>query len=152
MEASNVFPGGAGRSYEILAIAEITDPNASGVIFARGSRFGGHAFFLKGKKLSYVYNFLRIKPEQALTSSVLFPGRYTFGFEFVREKAGQYHISIGTGMLDANDKFVAQDLFKTQPGTFTLSGDGLCVGCDSGDNVSQEYRYLVPSQAVRSRP
>ena len=28
---------------------------------------------------------------------------------------------------------------KTQPGHFTLSGDGLCVGYDSADAVSQEY-------------
>jgi arylsulfatase len=29
---------------------------------------------------------------------------------------------------------------KTQPGKFTLSGDGLCVGYDSGDAVSSEYK------------
>ena len=29
---------------------------------------------------------------------------------------------------------------KTQPAKFTLSGDGLCVGYDSGDAVSQEYK------------
>jgi arylsulfatase len=29
---------------------------------------------------------------------------------------------------------------KAQPGKFTLSGDGLCVGFDSGDAVSQEYK------------
>ena len=29
---------------------------------------------------------------------------------------------------------------KTQPGKFTLSGDGLCVGYDSGDAVSREYK------------
>lgn len=28
---------------------------------------------------------------------------------------------------------------RTQPGKFTLSGDGLCVGYDSGDNVSEDY-------------
>jgi arylsulfatase len=28
---------------------------------------------------------------------------------------------------------------KTQAGRFTLSGDGLCIGRDSGDSVSQEY-------------
>lgn len=28
---------------------------------------------------------------------------------------------------------------KTQLGKFTLSGDGLCVGYDSGDAVSQDY-------------
>jgi arylsulfatase len=29
---------------------------------------------------------------------------------------------------------------RTQAGKFTLSGDGLCVGFDSGDAVSQEYQ------------
>jgi hypothetical protein len=29
---------------------------------------------------------------------------------------------------------------KTQPAKFTLSGDGLCVGYDSGDAVSAEYK------------
>jgi hypothetical protein len=29
---------------------------------------------------------------------------------------------------------------KTQEGKFTLSGDGLCIGRDSGDNVSEEYK------------
>ncbi len=28
---------------------------------------------------------------------------------------------------------------KTQPGKFTLSGDGLCIGYDSGDAVSEQY-------------
>ena len=40
-----------GRSYKILADVEITDPNCSGVIFAHGSRFGGHSLFIKDKKL-----------------------------------------------------------------------------------------------------
>jgi hypothetical protein len=29
---------------------------------------------------------------------------------------------------------------KTQTGKLTLSGDGLCVGFDSGDAVSSEYK------------
>ena len=29
---------------------------------------------------------------------------------------------------------------KTQSGKFTLSGDGLCIGRDSGDAVSEEYK------------
>jgi hypothetical protein len=28
---------------------------------------------------------------------------------------------------------------RAQIGKFTLSGDGLCVGYDSGDNVSDQY-------------
>ena len=29
---------------------------------------------------------------------------------------------------------------RAQVGKFTLSGDGLCIGFDSGDNVSNEYK------------
>lgn len=41
--------------------------------------------------------------------------------------------------LYVNDRIVAQGEMKTQPGKFTLSGDGLCIGRDSGDAVSEEY-------------
>ncbi len=46
-----------GRSYKILANVEITESDCEGVIFAHGSRFGGHTLFIKDKKLHYVYNF-----------------------------------------------------------------------------------------------
>jgi arylsulfatase A-like enzyme len=128
-----------GRSFKILADVQIDKADASGVIFAHGSRFGGHSLFIKNKKLYYVYNFLGIKPEQQFVSGELSPGKYTLGIEFTREKAGKYGESIGTAKLYVNDKVVAQGDMRTQPGKFTLSGDGLCVGCDSGDNVSQEY-------------
>ena len=42
-------------------------------------------------------------------------------------------------VLSPVDKVVAQGPMRTQPGTFTLSGHGLCIGYDSGDNVSQVY-------------
>jgi arylsulfatase len=129
-----------GRSYKILANIEITDPNASGVIFAHGSRFGGHSLFIKDKKLYYVYNFLGIKPEQKFVSAELKPGKYTVGMEFIRETTGKNGESLGRTKLYVNDQIVAEGPMRTQPGKFTLSGDGLCVGYDSGDAVSQEYK------------
>jgi arylsulfatase A-like enzyme len=131
-----------GRSFKILANLEITDPNASGVIFAHGSRFGGHALFIKNRKLHYVYNFLGIKPEQHfVSSSDLRPGKFTVGMEFVRgDKPGPNGESLGKTTLFIDDKPVAAGDMRTQAGKFTLSGDGLCVGFDSGDAVSQEYQ------------
>src|SRR5262249_17383026 len=74
-----------GRSYNILADVELTDPDAHGVIFAHGSRFGGHSLFIKDHKLFYVYNFLGIAPEQRLVSNGLKPGKYIVGMSFTRE-------------------------------------------------------------------
>ena len=129
-----------GRSYKILADVEIEDADCSGVIFAHGSRFGGHALFIKDRKLHYSYNFLGIKPEQQFVSQELAPGKYTLGMEFAREKSGQHGESHGTTTLYVNDKAVAQGAMRTQAGKFTLSGDGLCIGRDSGDAVSEDYK------------
>jgi arylsulfatase len=128
------------RSYKIIADVEIKEADCSGVIFAHGSRFGGHALFIKDKKLHYVYNFLGIKPEQKFISNELAPGKYTLGMEFTREKTGEYNASEGTTKLYVNEKVVAEGPMKTQAGKFTLSGDGLCIGYDSGDAVSEDYK------------
>jgi len=132
-----------GRSFKILADVELTN-DSSGVIFAHGSRFGGHSLFIKDKKLFYVYNFLGIKPEQKFISGELKPGKYTLGMEFIREGAGKYQESIGKTKLYVNEKVVAEGPMKTQPGKFTLCGDGLCVGFDSADAVSEEYKGSNP--------
>jgi arylsulfatase A-like enzyme len=129
-----------GRSYKILADVEITNPVCSGVIFAHGSRFGGHALFIKDKKLHYVYNFLGIKPEQKFVSPELAPGKYTLGMEFVREGAGPNGESLGKTKLYVGDKVAAEGPMRAQVGKFTLAGDGLCIGYDSADAVSEEYK------------
>src|SRR5262245_5097219 len=128
-----------GRSYKIIADVELTAVT-SGVIFAHSSRFGGHALFIKDKKLYYVYNFLGIKPEQKFISKELKPGKQTLGMEFVRQKAGESGESIGKTTLYVNEDAVASGDMKTQFGKFTLAGDGLCIGRDSGDAVSEEYK------------
>ena len=127
-----------GRSYGIVANIEIKDANCSGVIFAHGSRFGGHSLFIKDKKLYYVYNFLGITEQQMVSGSIA-PGKYTVGMEFTKESAGPYKESVGTAKLYVNDKEVANMQMKAQVGKFTLVGDGLCVGYDSGDPVSKQY-------------
>ncbi|MCF6307985.1 MAG: arylsulfatase [Flavobacteriaceae bacterium] len=133
-----------GRSYKILANVDVTK-NTSGVLFAHGSRFGGHSLFIKDSKLYYVYNFLGIKPEQVFESSIkLTPGKHTLGMEFIRESTGENGESIGSTKLFINEKVVAEGPMRTQAGKFTLSGDGLCVGYDSGDAVSE--LYPSPSQ------
>jgi arylsulfatase len=47
---------------------------------------------------------------------------------------------MGKTKLYVNDQVVAEGPMRTQPGKFTLAGDGLCVGYDSADAVSREYK------------
>ncbi len=128
-----------GKSFKIVSNVTISDDNTSGVIFAHGSRFGGHSLFIKDHKLYYVYNFLGITQQQLVSPETIKPGNYTFGMEFFKEKAGAHGESIGTAKLYINDKEVATGPMTAQVGKFTLVGDGLCVGYDSGDPVSKLY-------------
>jgi hypothetical protein len=73
-------------------------------------------------------------------SPELKPGKYTFGVEFTKESTGTYHESLGKARLYVNDQVIAEGPMRTQAGKFTLSGDGLCIGRDGGDNVSQECK------------
>ena len=132
-----------GRSYKIIADV-ILEQGAEGVLFAHGSRFGGHSLFLKDNRLVYVYNFLGIPPEQSFTSDELAPGPHTLGVEFVREGAGEHGESVGTATLYVDDRAVASGPMRAQVGKFTLCGDGLCVGWDSADPVSAQYRNPFP--------
>ncbi len=129
-----------GRSYKILANVDIKDNSASGVLFAHGSRFGGHSLFIKNKKLYYVYNFLGVEEQKFVSNVNLTTGKHTLGMEFTRSDKGPYGESMGSMKLYIDEKEVASGPMKTQPAKFTLSGDGLCVGYDSGDAVSNEYK------------
>jgi hypothetical protein len=46
------------RSYTIGALIDIPAPGAEGVLFSYGSRFGGHALYIKDSRLHYVYDFV----------------------------------------------------------------------------------------------
>jgi arylsulfatase len=127
-----------GRSYKIIADVNLTS-DSRGVIFAHGSRFGGHALFIKDRQLYYVYNFLGLKPEQKFVSEPLSPGKHALGMAFVRDKSGKYGESLGKTQLYVDDEVVAEGPMRAQCGPFTLCGDGLCVGFDSADKVSEEY-------------
>jgi hypothetical protein len=133
-----------GVSYKILAEVEIANTSAQGVILAQGSRFGGHALFIKDKKLHYVYNFLGLKPEQHLESEPLEPGTYVLGVEFIKESQGERRESHGTAKLYVGEDVVAEAPLRTQTGHFSLCGEGRSIGRDTGDSVSEQYTPFFP--------
>jgi len=141
--AESVAVNVRGRSYKIIADV-ILEEGAQGVLFAHGSRFGGHSLFIKDGRLNYVYNFLGIPPEQTFTSEALTPGKHALGVEFIRESAGEHGESIGTAKLYVDDQVVAEGPMRAQVGKFSLGGDGLCVGYDSADPVSGQYANPFP--------
>ena len=70
---------------------------------------------------------------------MLAPGKHLLGVSFTREKTGRFGESLGTTRLYVDDKVVAEGPMRAQVGHFTLCGDGLCIGFDSADKVSEVY-------------
>ena len=62
------------RNYIIGAWVDIPAPGASGVLFAQGSHFGGHALYVKDNRLHYDYNFVGMLDQQVVATEDL-PGR-----------------------------------------------------------------------------
>ncbi len=128
-----------GRSYSIAAEVTIDDQKAEGVLFAQGGRFGGHSLYIKDGTLHYVYNWLG-EFEQTVSSEKKIPsGRHTFSARF--EKKGVEGSSpTGKVELFVDEKVVGTGDIKTQPAYFSLAGEGLSVGRDSGQPVSRGYK------------
>jgi arylsulfatase len=127
-----------GVSYKVLAEVEFAG-DSEGVIFAHGSRFGGHSLFVKDGTLTYAYNFLGIPPETRISAPAPRSGKHVVGVEFTKERMGEHRESHGPLKLYIDDQVVAQEEIRTMTGYFALCGEGLCIGYDGGDAVSSEY-------------
>jgi arylsulfatase len=127
-----------GVSYKVLAEVDL-NPGAEGVIFAHGSRFGGHAMFVKDGQLTYAYNFLGVPPEDRISAPLPTSGRHILGVEFTKTGAGQFREATGPLKLYIDDEQVGEQEIRTVLGHFSLCGEGLCIGYDSGDAVSSAY-------------
>jgi arylsulfatase len=128
------------RSYSIGTLVDIPRPGAQGVLFAHGSRFGGHALYVKDGRLRYVYNFVGSE-EQHVTATQDIPTGDSLILSASFDKDGEDPPGVATGVLSLfyGDQKVGEGRIKTQPGKFAIGGEGLCVGRDSGEPVTDDY-------------
>jgi hypothetical protein len=133
------------RAYAIGAVVDIPQAGAEGVLFAHGSRFGGHSLHVKDNRLHYVYNFCGMV-EQKIVASVDVPTGKGLILSAAFEKAGEDPPGVAAGTLSLyyGDQKVGESAIKTQPGKFMLAGEGLCVGRDSGEAVTDDYPGVYP--------
>jgi arylsulfatase len=96
--------------------------------------------FVKSGKLAFVYNFLGIPPEQRLVCDAPTRGRHIVGVEFNRESMSKNLETLGKMTLYVDDAPVDSGRFRTEAGHYALCGEGLCIGYDSGDAVSADYK------------
>jgi arylsulfatase A-like enzyme len=133
------------RSYSIGALLDIPAPGASGVLFAHGARFGGHALYVKDNRLHYVYSFVG-SLEQKVVATEDLPTGTDLILSAAFDKDGEEVPGLATGILSLyhGDHKVGEGRIKTQPGKFSIAGEGLCVGRDGGEAVTDEYPGSMP--------
>ena len=132
------------RSFAIRAEVEIPDGGAEGVVFAHGSRFGGHAIYLKDGKMHYIYNWLGDIKQQVVSNKAVPIGASTLSAIFTKEGENPPHVANGTLAIYINDEKVGEMKMRTQPGKFAIAGEGLNVGRDGGEPVTGDYPGEYP--------
>jgi len=128
------------RSYTIAAGVTIDSPETEGVLFAHGGVGGGHSLYIKDKTLHYMYNWLGEEFQKCSSDTPIPTGKHIFTAEFKKTGEDKETLSAtGTLTLYIDMQQVGRSEIRTQPGFFSLTGEGLCVGRDSGSPVSPDY-------------
>ena len=133
----SVAPNIRNRSYTIAVEVTIDTEEAEGVLFAQGSRFGGHALYIKDGKLKYVYNWVGLFDQVVESTEPVPTGHVVLSVSF--DKEGDAVPAEGTLTLHMREEAVGEAKIKTQPGKFSLAGEGLNVGRDSAEPVTDDY-------------
>jgi arylsulfatase A-like enzyme len=133
----SVAPNIRNRSYTIAVEVTIDTEEAEGVLFAQGSRFGGHALYIKDGKLKYVYNWVGLFDQVVESTEPVPTGHVVLSVSF--DKEGDAVPAEGTLTLHMREEAVGEAKIKTQPGKFSLAGEGLNVGRDGAEPVTDDY-------------
>jgi hypothetical protein len=122
-------------------------PSAQGVLFSQGSRFGGHALYVKDNRLHYVNSVVGIF-EQLMVATEDLPTGTDLILSASFEKDGVDPPPVATGILSLlyGDRLVGQGRIKTQPGGYLIAGEGLAIGRDVGDPVTRDYPREQPNR------
>ncbi|HEY3683816.1 MAG TPA: arylsulfatase [Streptosporangiaceae bacterium] len=130
------------RGYTIAADVTVDKPEPGGVLFSQGARFGGHSLYIKDRKLTYVYNYVGRKEQMIRSEKEVPAGDVILSASFERKGTGMP--TTGTLSLFINDEKVGEGEIQTQPGNFSLAGEGLNVGKDRGEPVTDDYPGTHP--------
>ncbi len=126
------------RSFTIAAEVEIADENAGGVLFAHGSRFGGHALYLKDGTLRYVYNFCGITEQLVVGSTRIPTGKVVLSAGFEKEGDGTPDVRHPVAVRRRARRWRSRRSARSRASSRS-SGEGLNVGRDGADPVTQDY-------------
>ncbi|MGH7724571.1 MAG: arylsulfatase [Candidatus Eiseniibacteriota bacterium] len=139
---SNAAANVINRQHSISADVEIPKGGAEGILVAAGGVDGGYAFYVKGGKLHYAYNYVAASLSHVVSTSPVPEGKHKLRLDF--ELTGKPDVPKGKGApgkvrLFVDDDFVGEgDVPLTMPLALGLGG-GISCGAAGGSPVTQDY-------------
>ncbi|WP_213308511.1 sulfatase-like hydrolase/transferase [Paraburkholderia sacchari] len=131
-------PNLANRSFSIVADVELPSQESTGMLFAQGGRFGGHALYLHDGRLVYHYNLLGTARYTVTSRIAMSAGRHRLAIDF--ESDGGDYGTGGTATLRLDGEAIGTGrLERTVPWVMSYV-EGMNVGLDAGTPVSEDYR------------
>ena len=127
------------RSFVIGALVDIPGPGAIGVIFAHGTRFGGHALYIKDSRLHYVNNFVGVEEQMVVATEDLPIGDKQILSASFEKEGSEPTCATGTLTLHHGEREVGKGTIKTQLGAYSAGGTPLFVGRQTGEPVTDDY-------------
>ncbi|MFJ7073005.1 arylsulfatase [Streptomyces sp. NPDC098781] len=129
-----------GRSFTLAAEVRLDTPEARGVLFAQGGRFGGHSLYLLDGRLHYVHHRPGRTEQKVGSSEPVAPGDHVLSAVFRAEEREEDGRTSGTLTLRVDGREAGRLRLRTEPGRFAPDGGGgLCVGRDSSPAVPGDY-------------
>lgn len=126
-----------GRSYHIDADISVADDGASGVILAKGGKFGGHAFYLKKGHLVFHENAVGPFQYQAESEKAVLAGEHQVSMTFEADAPALGAGGVVTLMLDgmaAGEGKVERSFYG-----WGQNAEGFDIGEDTLTPVSPDY-------------
>mgnify|MGYP002777669056 CR=1 FL=1 len=128
------------RPFSITAEVVIPAGGAEGVLIAQGGRTGGYTFFVKDRKLQFIYNYLG-RDRFNLISNIDIPeGEVSLRYEL--EPTGQPNFAEGKGVPALGQIYINQQLVGYIQMSHTIpvmfGTEGLTCGYDGGDRVAPD--------------
>ena len=128
------------RPWSITADVVIPKGGAEGVLMAQGGRSGGYSFFVKEKKLYFLYNWLGHDRFWLKSEAEIPEGEVELRYEF--EPTGKPDIANGKGVPARGQLYINRKLVASIDMPFSIliifGTEGLTCGYDGGDHVAAE--------------
>jgi arylsulfatase len=132
-----------------MAVVDVPQGGAEGMIVTHGGRFGGYGFYvLKGKPV-FLYNFVDLERARWEGPDMLTPGRHTLEFDFKYDGLGLGTLAFnnvsgigrgGTGVLKVDGKEVARQKIQHTMPLLMQWDENFDIGADTGTPVSDDYQ------------